>query len=123
MSSLRVLIVEDEPDLLDALAGMLELESVEVCRARDGEEATSTIACREFDVVVSDMRMPRMDGVELLEWIQEHKPSLPVIIVSGFSDVPHDELTKAGAASVLEKPVRFNALLEEIRRVAGTRKA
>jgi CheY-like chemotaxis protein len=85
-----VLIVDDEPDIREVTSAMLAEDGYEVLTARDGQEALEILPQFRPDLVVTDLRMPRLSGFELLKVVRERFPRLPVIAVSG--DFSGDEL-------------------------------
>jgi CheY-like chemotaxis protein len=83
----RLLVVDDEPNILEITSAMLSEEGYEVLTAEDGQEALELLPRFCPDLVITDLRMPRLSGFELLEIMRERFPRLPVIAVSGeFSD-------------------------------------
>jgi putative nucleotidyltransferase with HDIG domain len=119
----RILFVDDEPNILDGLRRMLRSQrrAWEMAFVRSGEEALKSMAASPFDVVVSDLRMPGMNGVALLSHLQEHYPRTVRIILSGHADleasmrsvdVAHQFLTKPCEAEVLKRVVERACNLE-----------
>lgn len=109
-----VLIVDDERSMRDFLKILLEKEGHEVAVAENAAHALADLSKREVDVVVTDIRMPGMTGIELLETIKEDKPDLPVIMITAFAS-PDDAVLamKNGAFDYISKP--FN--VDEIKSV------
>ncbi len=120
----RILIVDDEIGLTTLLQEELqELDAFEVDLAADGAEAINLIQKNLYDVVLLDMKMPRVGGREVLEFIQEHSPSSQVIILSQFADLKMAvETTKLGAYEVLSKPYDFDQIEQTIRRAIERKK-
>lgn len=114
----KILIVDDEISFTTILQEELQdLEIFEVDLAADGAEAINLIQKNLYDVVLLDMKMPRVGGLEVLEFIQEHSPSSQVIILSQFADLKMAvETTKLGAYEVLSKPYDFDQVEQTIRR-------
>jgi len=106
----KILIVDDEISLTELLQEELqELGLYEVTLAYDGAEGINFIQKNLYDVVLLDMKMPRVDGSEVLKYIQEHSPSSQVIILSQYADLKMAvESTKLGAYEVLGKPYDFD---------------
>lgn len=106
-----ILIVDDNPNMSSILAEMLEVFDYESVMARDGQEALGLLKDSEFSMVITDMRMPNMTGLELLEKVKEDNPKLPVVLISGYvistlhdSDIkPDGFLTKPFLMSDIEK--------------------
>lgn len=87
----------------------------EVICAENGKQAQDKITNWKIDIVISDIRMPEMNGVDLLKWTKASKPNLPVILITGFSElVETQDAAKLGASGFLAKPFKTNELLEVI---------
>ena len=116
--SARVLVVDDEPMVRRLTARVLEGEGYHVSEARDGLEALHIVQSNgdEFDIVISDVVMPRLNGVELLQNIVTAHPELPVILMSGYGLTRLNELGIAAPCGVLMKPFPPEMLLAEVRR-------
>jgi DNA-binding NtrC family response regulator len=111
-----ILLVEDESDVLDTLAEMLRRRGFEVLTATNGEEALEQERIGRADLVVSDVRMPKIDGFELCRRAIGLRPGLRFILMSGHMG-GIEELGEFGTSnhvSFLHKPFRFEALLAEI---------
>jgi two-component system response regulator HydG len=112
----RILIVDDEASARSGLEKLLRLEGYEVRSAGDGQSALTALEEEPADVVVTDMKMPEMDGIELTQKIHE-KYRLPVIVVTAFGDVGSAvKAIRAGAEDYITKPVDFDALTLSIER-------
>lgn len=115
----KILIVEDTVQALKMLRDLLEIEGYEVIVAANGEEALDKFYLYNVDVVVTDLRMPRMDGFQLLERMlkSENLKSIPVIIFSANANIEHEnKCLEMGAFAFLPKPVSIEKLLECIER-------
>ncbi|WP_437619553.1 sigma-54-dependent transcriptional regulator [Sorangium sp. So ce1151] len=113
----RVLVVDDEASARSGLEKLLRQEGYAVDAAGNGVEALEVAAERPPDVVVTDLKMPKMDGVALLGKLREQDPTLPVLVVTAFGDVSSAvQAMRAGAEDYLTKPVDFDALLLSIER-------
>ena len=120
----HLLIVEDEPEMRDLLRKVLEKEGYRVSVAGDGREASGRIAREDFDLIVTDMLMPSVGGIELLEVIQRSHPALPVIIVTAFGD--WDSYSRAlalGATAFISKPLRMSELTAAVHAALAKRGA
>jgi DNA-binding NtrC family response regulator len=81
----RVLIVDDNPHMSTLLCEMLEVFDYKAVRASDGSQALQELEKGEFAMVITDMRMPNMSGMELLKKVKANHPRLPVVLISGYS--------------------------------------
>lgn len=107
-----VLIVDDEPNYLIVLSELLREEGLEVFTAGNGEEALKVVRQTDLDLIVTDMRMPGMDGLELLKTVKTINPDLPVIMVTAFGEVEKAVAAmKAGAYNYLTKPFNNDELI------------
>lgn len=101
----RVLVVDDEPSMLEMMEIILAKEKCEITTTPDPLEALDIIEKHDFDVIVQDLKMPRMDGLELLERIKSLCPRLPVIIITAFSTWDNAvEAMRLGAFDYIKKP-------------------
>lgn len=98
----HVIVAEDEPLVAVTVAGMLEEGGYRVTLARDGLEALAADERDPADVLVTDLRMPRLDGVALIERIRERRPGLPIVVMTGYSETFPDAST--GRMVVILKP-------------------
>lgn len=120
MNAQQILLVDDDPKLLRVLNLRLESEGYSVAAAASGEEALALLATTRPGFVLSDLRMPGMDGIELLGRIQERYPGLPVAILTAQGDIPEAvRATQAGAVDFLTKPIDRDRLIECIQRHIG----
>ena len=107
----RVLIVEDEEAARNALAKLLKSEGLDVEVAEDGEVALLKTEERAPDLIVTDVSMPKMDGLELLAKVREKHKDLPVIVVTSAHDLSIAvRAMRAGAEDFITKPIDFDAL-------------
>ena len=121
-SKARILVVDDEPSARSGLEKLLRQDGYEVDSASEGPLALALASERPPDVVVTDLKMPKMDGVELLRKLREQDPDLPVIVVTAFGDVASAVgAMRAGAEDYLTKPVDFDALALAIERALERR--
>lgn len=122
-SKAKLLLVDDDPSLIRLLSIRLETEGFEVITADSGQAALQQIAASPVDLVISDLRMDGMDGLELFERIQHYHPGLAVIILTAQGTIPEAvAATQKGVFGFLTKPVDKRQLLEQIQRalVAST---
>lgn len=107
-----VLVVDDEPNYLIVLSEILQEEGYEVFTAQNGTAALEIIKDTDLDLIITDMRMPGMDGLALLKAVKAHKPSLPVIMVTAFGEVEKAVAAmQAGAFNYLSKPFNNDELV------------
>jgi len=110
--SISVLAVDDEGSILEALRAIFDLEGYQLDTASDGVEAINLLQTKNYDVALLDVRMPRVDGIEVLKYVREHFIDLPVIMVTGVSDLKTAvECMKLGATNYLTKPYSTDELL------------
>jgi DNA-binding NtrC family response regulator len=106
-----ILIVDDEEGLRDGLRQLLEGEGYAVVAAETGEEALQILQQSHIDLVLTDMRMPGMDGIELLKKIRERYGELGVIILTGYGQIEsYIEAMNFGAIEYVSKPFKVNEL-------------
>lgn len=113
---MRILVIDDEPRVADVIAQALRLEDNEVVVASSGEEGLRIIAQNPPDAVFLDIRMPGMDGIQVLRAIREGHPRLPVILLSGWASQSQiEEARRLGATDVISKPVPLKNLTRALR--------
>jgi len=101
----RILIVDDEPSIRKVLSAQLRRAGHDVATASDGSEAIVALQDDVFHLVISDLKMPQVDGLELLGWCTEHQPGLPVILITAHGTVDTAvEAIKKGAFDYISKP-------------------
>ena len=116
----RVLCVDDEPVILQILHRLLEIQGFEAVTCGDPQMAVSTFSVGSFDVVITDIHMPRMDGLTLMRLLREKEPELPVVVVTGHGTVDTAiQALREGATGMLVKPFTGQELLTEVRRALG----
>src|SRR5690606_22594466 len=102
----RILVADDEAGIREFIGEALGADGHEVTVARDGEEAASLLDQRSFDLLVTDIRMPRLDGMELLRKIRAESPEVQVIVLTAHGTVDNAvEAMKLGAFDYLQKPI------------------
>lgn len=113
----RLLLVDDDEKLRRIITLRLEAEGFAVTEAESGEDALGKLKAARPHFVLADLRMPGINGIELLRQIQQRRPGLPVVILTAHGDIPDAvEATQAGAVDFLTKPVDKERLLECIAR-------
>lgn len=112
----KILIVDDEKAIRKTLKEILEYEKYDVLEAADGQEAINLVKQKACDLVFLDIKMPRMDGMEVLEKIRSMELDIPVIMISGHGNEDTAvEAVKAGAFDYISKPPDLNRLLITVR--------
>ncbi len=112
----RILIVDDDKSIRKTLRDILEFEKYEIDEAADGLECIVKIKQSSFDVIIMDVKMPRMDGMEAIEKIQNISPDTPVVMISGHGNIDTAvEAVKKGAFDFIQKPPDLNRLLITLR--------
>jgi two-component system, NtrC family, nitrogen regulation response regulator NtrX len=118
----RVLVVDDETAIREAIKMTLEYEGYKVDEARSGQDGLDKAGKTPYDVILLDIKMPVLDGIEVLENLKEQKIHAPVVMVSGHGDVHTAvECTKRGAYDFLEKPLNRDKLLLTVRNAVRQR--
>ncbi|PLK48112.1 sigma-54 dependent transcriptional regulator [Uliginosibacterium sp. TH139] len=119
IETLSILVVDDDPSLRDAISLILESAGHRVVLAASGPEALGALERERFNLVISDLRMDPMDGLELLARIRAVNPQLPVLLMTAFGDVDKAvSAMRGGACEFLMKPFESSVLLENVRRYA-----
>jgi two-component system, NtrC family, nitrogen regulation response regulator NtrX len=112
----HILVVDDEAPIRETLKEILEYEDFEVSLADNGEKAWQLIQKNDFDVILCDVKMPGIDGMELLEKVQAFRPEIPMVMISGHGNVEMAiDSTKKGAYDFITKPPDLNRLLITLR--------
>jgi len=112
---LRVLVVDDEEDFQQLLTMRLKLRGYDTASVGTGEQALASMVQRPAEVVVLDVRLPGMDGLQTLEHIKESYPTTQVIMLTGYADpTMMGKVEDRGAFAFLMKPVLIGDLLEKI---------
>jgi len=120
----KILIVDDDPDILIVIRRLLETDGHEGVTAENGMRALELVKLDTFDLIISDLRMPSMDGIALLREIKALKPSLPVILVTAYASIETaSESVKLGASAYLFKPFKVKELLDAVKHALDGGKA
>jgi DNA-binding response OmpR family regulator len=112
----RVLLAEDDREMRHLLASVLRSSGYHVIEVQDGVELIDQVAAarasgQDIDLVITDVRMPQVGGLEALGWLQEVGSTVPAVVVTGFGDRRvHDEAKRLGAWAVLDKPFDLDEL-------------
>ena len=112
----KILIIDDEKAICNTLKEILSYEKYEVDIANDGAEGVKKAETGNYDLVLSDIKMPKMDGIEVLQKLQEMNPDLPVVMISGHGTIETAvDALKKGAYDYISKPPDLNRLLVTVR--------
>ena len=117
MKERRVLIVDDEKNIRFTLPLALEPLGVETDTASDGEEALTKLGEKEFDLILLDLKMPGIDGIEVLKRVKQTRPEIEVIILTGHgSEQDRATCLELGAFAYLQKPVDIELLTDTLKK-------
>lgn len=115
MSEIKILLVDDEKEFVNTLSERIKMRELSPSIAYDGEEALRIVEDEIPDVVVLDLRMPGIDGVEVLERMKKNYPNVQVIVLTGHGSEEDERITKKlGAYDYLQKPVSIDKLVGTI---------
>jgi len=113
----KVLIIDDEQEFTEALAERMTNRGMDVSTSSSAIEGLKSVEEKSFDVVVLDLQMPEMDGIETLKILKKKNPELQVILLTGHATVEKGiEAMKLGAMDLLEKPADLTTLTEKIKK-------
>jgi len=124
MKNLRILVVDDEPGMLEVCRDSLErMEGAELVLDCDPREAARRLGEERFDVLLTDIRMPEMDGIELLRRGRAEDPDLPAVVMTAYPTIDSAiECMKLGAVDYVQKPFHPDDLLNTVQRLCETRR-
>ncbi len=112
----KILIIDDEKSIRKTLREILEYEKYQVEEAADGAEGLALIQKNQYDIILCDIKMPKMDGIELLEKVMQLSVDTPLVMISGHGNIETAvEAVKKGAFDFIAKPLDLNRLLVTIR--------
>lgn len=111
---MRLLLVDDETELVSALAERLRLRGIETDFATDGDAAADKVRAGAYDLAVLDMKMPGLSGLDLKKKLQRLRPGMRFIFMTGHGSEEDFRAGSAEAAGYLVKPVRIEALLSAV---------
>ncbi|MCF8024391.1 MAG: response regulator [Desulfobacteraceae bacterium] len=115
--SIRILLVDDEQEFVTTLSERLQMRGFDAEPALDGEQAIESLNSRIPDVMVLDLRMPGLDGIEVLRRVKKQHPEIEIIILTGHgSDRDEDQARRLGALDYLQKPVGVDTLVQRIKK-------
>jgi DNA-binding NtrC family response regulator len=111
----KVLLVDDEVDFLETLCERMRLRDMDVTTSASPLDAIKKVQEKDYDAIIMDLKMPQMDGLQLLKVLKEKNQDLQIILLTGHATVEKGiEAMKLGATDFLEKPVDLNVLTEKI---------
>ncbi|SEB72204.1 Response regulator receiver domain-containing protein [Nocardioides exalbidus] len=114
---LRFLVVDDNEDIRDVFCRLVERAGHVASTASDGQEAVETLQGETFDVMLLDLTMPRMNGVDVVRWLRAHPnvaPDLKIVVISAWAGEHRAVLQELGIKSVMQKPLRIQQLTDLI---------
>ena len=123
---LRFLVVDDNEDIRDVFCRLVERAGHVASTASDGQEAVETLQGETFDVMLLDLTMPRMNGVDVVRWLRSHPdvaPDLKIVVISAWAGEHRAVLQELGVETVMQKPLRIQQLtdlIEETLRDVGS---
>ncbi|MBI5589300.1 MAG: response regulator [Deltaproteobacteria bacterium] len=116
----KVLLVDDEEDFLNIMSDRMKSRGIDVSTATSAKEAIQLTETKSFDVIILDLQMPEMNGLEALKALKARKPELQVILLTGHATLERGiEAMKLGAMDLMEKPVDLRILIEKIKKAQG----
>ena len=115
MNKINILVVDDDADILRLMSLRLSSAGYQVITANGGTEALSMISIQRPDLIISDLRMPDIDGLSLMKQVQGIHPTLPFILLTAHGSIPEAvHATQQGAFSFLAKPFDSQVLLQQV---------
>lgn len=123
MEEHQILVIDDEPEVLAVMVDVLQQEGYSLRSTSDSREASKLLEETVFDVIVSDIMMPHLSGLQLLEMAKRQNPDVQVVFVTGYStrEVALEALNK-GASSFIEKPFQTHQLVAAVREALWRRR-
>ncbi len=119
---IRVLVVDDDIKMRELLLDTLSALGYQTLGAEDGEEAMALLEEEKIDLVVADIKMPKMNGVVLLQEIKKKNPQLPVVLITGYNYIyPMEQMIDKGANGFVSKPFRIGRIEELITRILNAK--
>ena len=121
MEKLKLLLIDDEVELVTTLVERLEIRGIEAQAATNGRDALDLVRKEHFDVVVADLKMPIMSGIEVMDSLQREYPSIKVVLITGHgsSDEPGQSIVDR-ADGLLLKPFSIDSLIEKVHEVLAS---
>ena len=123
MEKKKALVIDDEQIVLDSVSALLTDEGFEVDVSLDGRQGLDWAIERNYDIVLTDIRMPDIGGMKVLRDVKRINPTLPVIMITGYASIESAvQAMKLGAAEYIEKPFEPEQLLDAVSRALGISK-
>ena len=111
----KILLVEDEEQIRKALASFLISKGYSVDDVEDGEQAMGKLRSSDYNILITDLKMPVMDGTDLIKTVRNIRPKIGIIVLTGFGDIDsYIDLTNVGAFEYLNKTLSIEDLYEDI---------
>ena len=118
----RILVVEDDEEMRSLLKDFIEAEGFEIDSVGNGSEAFRILVRELFDLVISDIRMPGLTGLDIIPGIKKLQPEAPIIVITAFgSEEVHRRAIERGATAYLENPLRFHDLKTMIHEIMSSK--
>ena len=118
MNKIKLLLIDDEKQFVSTLSERLDLRGFEVKAVNDGEEGLKIVESNFPDLVILDLKMPGLSGIEVLTRIKSSHPDMPVILLTGYGSTEEGlKGKKAGALDYMMKPLNINELIAKINEV------
>ena len=115
MDQKRILVVEDEANLANSIKLLLTMENYQVDWAPDGKKGQELIRLNSYDLVISDMVMPKVGGMELIRWFKENRIEVPILVITGYGDKTMLlEMMEMGYSNYLDKPFDDELLIQKV---------
>lgn len=122
MTSLNLLVVDDEKGLRELLVRFLTTNGHRAIGASSAEEALGCIGREDFDIIITDIALPGIDGIQLLQSVKENRPDLDFIVITGYGDkYSYNDVVARGASDFLVKPFKVEELDAKLKRVVRER--
>jgi DNA-binding response OmpR family regulator len=120
----KILVVDDSDDTREMMAKLLELESFIVVTAEDGRIGLSVAEAEHPDLIITDINMPNLNGIEMIKMLRERSEfvSVPIMAITAYGNTVAREAIEAGADHATTKPIEFDLLIGGIRQLLAGRK-
>lgn len=113
--NMHVLVVDDDPDILWAMDKRLKQAGFNVVTCQDGQQAYDELEKRRFDALITDVMMPKLNGLALLDWVKTNRPNLKTVVMTAFDSPSVRRLSLgSGASMVLGKPADTDVIIEAL---------